>query len=434
LLDEATSALDSESERIVQQAIDSASKGRTTIAIAHRLSTIQNADKIVVMERGVILETGTHTSLVESNGVYAGLVLSQSLKSRTQNSLNVPDTIRTSSRLSQSKKVKEEVEITVEAGKDETKPVKLDYKRLLNWSRPEFPIFAIAGFGALLNGAAQPLFAVVFSAVLPALGTERANFYALLFLILAFVAFAANFLQGLFKYAGEKAVRRLRYASFEAILKQEVGFFDLPENSIGALMNSLAEDASLTPGLTGQTFGAAVQAIGGVGAGLVIALVACWQLALVVLGMVPIIGFAGYMQFQTLVGFGAKTKKAYEAVSQNASEAISEIKTINTITQETHFVNVFNAAILIPHKVTVSGAFVSAAGFALGQCILHFTWGFSLFYSAQLMKWGLYSSSDVLTAMFSIIFTAMAVGQVSNFAPDAAKVILLINVRLKQVR
>jgi hypothetical protein len=48
------------------------------------------------------------------------------------------------------------------------------------------------------------------------------------------------------------------------------------------------------------------------------------------------------------------------------------------------------------------------------------------------MKWGLYSSSDVLTAMFSIIFTAMAVGQVSNFAPDAAKVYISINTRLKQ--
>ena len=258
--------------------------------------------------------------------------------------------------------------------------------------------------------------------MLPALGSDRANLFALLFLILAFVAFAANFLQGLFKYAGEKAVRRLRYASFEAILKQEVGFFDMPENSTGALMNSLAEDASLTPGLTGQTFGAAVQAIGGVSAGLVIALVACWQLALVVLAMVPIIGFSGYMQFQTLVGFGSKTKKAYENVSQKASEAISEIRTIKTITQERHFVSTFNAAILIPHNVTISGAFISGAGFALGQSILHFTWGFSLFYSAQLMKWGLYSSDQVLTAMFSIIFTAMAVGQVSNFAPDAAKV------------
>jgi ATP-binding cassette subfamily B (MDR/TAP) protein 1 len=206
-----------------------------------------------------------------------------------------------------------------------------------------------------------------------------------------------------------------------------VGFFDLPENSTGALMNSLAEDASLTPGLTGQTFGAAVQAIGGVGAGLVIALVAAWQLALVVLAMVPIIGFAGYMQFQTLVGFGSQTKKAYESVSQNASETISEIRTIKTITQETHFIKAFNSAILIPHSVTINGAFVSGAGFAFGQCILHFAWGFALFYSAQLMKWGLYSSGDVLTAMFAIIFTAMAVGQVSNFAPDAAKVLFTIN-------
>jgi ABC-type multidrug transport system ATPase subunit len=157
--------LDSESERIVQQALETASKGRTTIAIAHRLSTIQNADKIVVMERGVILETGTHSSLVELNGVYSGLVLSQSLKSRTEASLTVPETARPSSRLSQaSKKVKDGVEIAVETNKDEKKTAKLNYKRLLSWSRPEFPIFAIAGLGALLNGAAQPL--VLFSLII----------------------------------------------------------------------------------------------------------------------------------------------------------------------------------------------------------------------------------------------------------------------------
>jgi subfamily B ATP-binding cassette protein MsbA len=73
ILDEATSALDSESERAVQTALDALMLGRTTIVIAHRLSTIENADRIVVLQEGKMVEQGTHRSLLEQNGYYARL-------------------------------------------------------------------------------------------------------------------------------------------------------------------------------------------------------------------------------------------------------------------------------------------------------------------------------------------------------------------------
>ena len=79
ILDEATSALDTESERLVQDALEKMMQNRTSVVIAHRLSTIQNADKIVVLSKGKIVEQGKHGELLAKKGVYQSLVEMQSL-------------------------------------------------------------------------------------------------------------------------------------------------------------------------------------------------------------------------------------------------------------------------------------------------------------------------------------------------------------------
>jgi ATP-binding cassette subfamily B protein len=73
VLDEATSALDSFTEREIQDALDKVSVGRTTLVIAHRLSTVVNADEIIVLDKGVIAERGSHDMLLLQNGIYAAL-------------------------------------------------------------------------------------------------------------------------------------------------------------------------------------------------------------------------------------------------------------------------------------------------------------------------------------------------------------------------
>ena len=80
ILDEATSQLDSTSERLVQAALDSLVEGRTTLTIAHRLSTVRNASRIVVLDKGLIVEEGTHVQLLEKDGLYKRLYQAQELQ------------------------------------------------------------------------------------------------------------------------------------------------------------------------------------------------------------------------------------------------------------------------------------------------------------------------------------------------------------------
>jgi ABC-type methionine transport system ATPase subunit len=93
LLDEATSALDTTSERLVQKALDAASKNRTTIVIAHRLSTIRNADLIVVLDHGVVVETGNHEELLAKIGVYYNLVQKQKIVMEREEPVLGADTV-----------------------------------------------------------------------------------------------------------------------------------------------------------------------------------------------------------------------------------------------------------------------------------------------------------------------------------------------------
>jgi len=106
LLDEATSALDTESERLVQSALDQLMQNRTTIIIAHRLSTVRNADVICVMMNGKIVEQGTHDHLIQLNGVYSNLV-SKQLASNEEKILKKESKMRESIRQSEASVLRE---------------------------------------------------------------------------------------------------------------------------------------------------------------------------------------------------------------------------------------------------------------------------------------------------------------------------------------
>ncbi|CAG8757093.1 7511_t:CDS:2, partial [Acaulospora morrowiae] len=238
LLDEATSALDTESERLVQEALDAASSNRTTIVIAHRLSTIKNADKIVVMSKGEILEVGRHEELISKRGVYFGLVQAQELK--------------VSTKASTTKSIKSIEEIIEEESKEKVKQ-SAPFGRVFKLQRPEYLMMFFGAINAAVNGAIMPLFSIIFATLLDVFSkTDRphelrhdANFWALMFVLLAIASFIANFFQNFsFILSGEKLTKRLRTITFEKLLKQDIGYFDDERNSTGVLTSKLAIDAS----------------------------------------------------------------------------------------------------------------------------------------------------------------------------------------------
>ncbi|CAG2106180.1 unnamed protein product, partial [Medioppia subpectinata] len=159
LLDEATSALDTRSEAVVQTALEKASKGRTSVVVAHRLSTVVNCDRIVVMETGRVVETGTHAQLLERKGVYHALVRQQSAAAEPE----VTDADE-SEEVESGDQVADEAEVLVGVDLEEEVLKKFSQKRLFAlFAADKFYIFAGLAL-SLLYGLIVPIYAFIFGA------------------------------------------------------------------------------------------------------------------------------------------------------------------------------------------------------------------------------------------------------------------------------
>ncbi|CAE7062613.1 unnamed protein product [Rhizoctonia solani] len=260
LLDEATSALDTQSEGIVQNALDKAAAGRTTITIAHRLSTIKAADQIYVMGDGTILEQGTHNDLLRNpGGPYATLVEAQKLreeetKERAQQSDDEnEDATKVSSIAPNSEKagipledmeplkrtatgarsVASEVLSSHEKKGHETRDLGFFYlfKRMGLINRESWNLYWLGSLAAIVVGMVYPVMGIVyskaivgFSAVDNAEKRRSGDRNALWFLIIAIVSALATALQGwLFGVTATRLTSKLRSLSLRAILRQDIG-------------------------------------------------------------------------------------------------------------------------------------------------------------------------------------------------------------------
>ena len=273
LLDEATSALDTESEAVVQAALDRLHSGRTTLVIAHRLSTVRNADLIVAIEDGQVKEQGSHSELMAMGGLYSSLVERQMAGKEETLAIEEPSSTKESSKgglekqVSRSKSVKKAKADTIE--KEEEKGQLSLMFRLIALNSPEWPWVTIGSICAIAFGTLMAFFGEIFGHVIGAFSiTDIADArsemmkWSLAFVGIGLGTFLVQFLMGLsFSIAGARLVERVRRLMFEAMLNQvdwnnlfletkkpmckpqEIGWFDEESHNTGALCARLSTSA-----------------------------------------------------------------------------------------------------------------------------------------------------------------------------------------------
>ncbi|XP_046633239.1 ATP-dependent translocase ABCB1-like isoform X2 [Daphnia pulicaria] len=462
LLDEATSALDTQSEAVVQKALDKARQGRTTIIVAHRLTTIRNADRIIVMKDGIVQEDGTHDKLMALNGIYYQLVIAQQGgESDSKSSIDdesdfedeeekiekakswIPDekdemmdavSLAGSHPLGRHNSVRSaRLSVASSAVSAQSEDIDVSLMDIMRMNRKEWHFIVVGVIGSAIVGLSTPVFAILFSEVLGVLTPggsleeqeekrAQGNFYALMFLILGIVVGFSAFAQSFsFSIAGESLTSRLRGLTFQAILKQEIGWFDRKTNSVGALCARLSGDAASVQGATGSRIGVLFQALTTMIASTVLALYFQWKLGLVALCFVPLLLVSTYFQAKIIMGQSALEREALQKSAKVAMEAISNIRTVASLGKERQFHTIYMESLRGPHKEALKKSWIRGFIFGFASSIPMFAYAVTMYYGGWLVVNECLDFTSVFKVSESLLFGTQMIGQAVAFAPNYNK-------------
>ncbi|PPD98097.1 hypothetical protein GOBAR_DD04887 [Gossypium barbadense] len=451
LLDEATSALDSESEQVVQQAIDQAAVGRSSIIIAHRLSTIRNADLIAVVQKGQVIEIGSHDQLMENDiGHYASLVhLQQIEKEKTldeansnlstcaSSSISNIDIYSTSShRLSFVSRSSSSNSFTQNhtllAGESIVEEKKLpvpSFRRLLVLNLPEWRQAIMGCLSAILFGAVQPVYAFSLGSTVSVYFLtdhneikEKTKIYALCFLGLSVFTLLINVGQHYnFAYMGEYLTKRIQERMLSKILTFEIGWFDQDENSSGAVCSRLAKDANALRSLVGDRMALIVQTMSAVTIACTMGMVIAWRLAIVMIAVQPIIIICFYTRRVLLKSMSQKAIKAQGESSKLAAEAVSNLRTITAFSSQDRILKMLEQAQEGPRRESIRQSWFAGIGLGTSQSLTTCTWALDFWYGGKLISQGYITAKALFETFMILVSTGRVIADAGSMTSDLVK-------------
>nr|XP_043633552.1 ABC transporter B family member 15-like [Erigeron canadensis] len=445
LLDEATSALDSESERVVQEALDRVAIGRTTIVIAHRLSTIRNADLIMVVQNGQVIESGSHNDLIQlEDGFYTSLVHLQETKQDVETlNLNPPkpplisstfDVHNTSSRrqsiVSRSSSAtsanhRGEI-VTLQVDKQFAVP---SFKRLLATNLSEWKHALLGSVGAILCGAVQPVFSFSIGSMISVYFLadhdeikRKTMIYTLCFAGLGVFSVLINIIQHYnFAAMGEYLTKRVREKMLSNILTFEIGWFDGDKNSSGAICSRLATDANLVRSLVGDRCSLLIQTISAMTVACTMGLVIAWRFALVLITIQPLIILCFYCRRVLLKNMSQKAMKSQDESSKLAAEAVSNLRTITSFSSQTRILKMLKETQKAPMRESIRQAWYAGLGLGFSQSLMGCTWALGYWYGGKLTSDGHLGANAFFQTFMILINTGRVIAEAGTMTNDLAK-------------
>ncbi|ELK12571.1 ATP-binding cassette sub-family B member 5 [Pteropus alecto] len=408
ILDEATSALDTESESVVQAALEKASKGRTTIVVAHRLSTIRSADLIVTIKDGVVVEKGTHAELMAKQGLYYSLAMSQDIKktdeqmesmaySTEKNISSVPLCSMNSIKSDFIDNSEESIQ------NKETSLPEVSLLKFFKLNKSEWPFVVLGTLASVLNGTIHPIFSIIFAKIITMFENDDkttlkhdAEIYSMIFVILGVICFVSYFIQ-------------------------DISWFDDKENSTGALTTILAIDIAQIQGATGSRLGVLTQNVTNMGLSVIISFIYGWEMTLLILSIAPVLALTGMIETASMTGFANKDKQELKHAGKIATEAVENIRTIVSLTREKTFEQKYEETLQAQHRKTLKKAQIIGSCYAFSHAFVYFAYAVGFRFGVYLIQAGRMTPEGMFIVFTAIAYGAMAIGETLALAPEYSR-------------